>query len=180
MSRIGALMLSGVLAAGALVFLVSGERGEDPLAVGGAAPPFTLPVLAGPGGAPREVSLDLLRGKVVLLNFWATWCKPCEDEMPAMERLYQTLAPHGLELLAVSVDSGDAEVEAFRERLAVSFPLLRDPQRSVANEYQSYRFPESFLIDRAGRLVARFVGPREWDAPAYVTRVRELLDARGG
>lgn len=98
--------------------------------------------------------------------------------MPAMERLYQSLRGQGFELLAVSVDVGDDEVEAFRTRLALSFPILRDPDRKVANRYQSPRFPESWLVGRDGVLVARFIGPRDWDAPEYVGRIRELLAAR--
>jgi peroxiredoxin len=111
----------------------------------------------------------------VLINFWATWCKPCEAEMPAMQRLYQRLQPQGFELLAVSVDDGDAEVAAFRDRLGLTFPILRDPGRSVATRYQSLRFPESWLIGPDGVVAARFIGPREWDAPEYERSVRALL-----
>ena len=99
--------------------------------------------------------------------------------MPAMERLYQSLRGQDFELLAVSVDVGDAGgASAFRDRLGLSFPILRDPDRAVANRYQSLRFPESWLVGRDGTLVARFIGPREWDAPEYAGRVRELVAAR--
>lgn len=144
-----------------------------PVASAELAPPFELP-LAGGGSA----ALGDYAGSVVLLNFWATWCKPCEDEMPAMQRLYTALGGgDGFELLAVSVDAGDEEVEAFRERLAIGFPILRDPDRRVATRYQSLRFPESFLIGPDGVVAARFIGPREWDAPEYEARIRELLAA---
>ena len=166
--------MAAVLAAGALWALWSADSVPPPLEAGRSAPGFSLPRLG--GGAP--VALESLRGKVVLLNFWATWCKPCEDEMPAMERLYQSLRGQDFELIAVSVDVGDAEVEAFRDRLGLSFPILRDPDRAVANRYQSPRFPESWLVGRDGTLVARFIGPREWDAPEYAGRVRELVAAR--
>jgi len=163
-----------LLALGALWALWSADSVPPPLEAGRPAPQFTLPRLG--GGEP--LALESLRGQVVLLNFWATWCKPCEDEMPAMERLYQSLRGQGFELLAVSVDVGDEEVEAFRTRLALTFPILRDPDRKVANRYQSPRFPESWLVGRDGVLVARFIGPRDWDAPEYVGRIRELLAAR--
>jgi peroxiredoxin len=109
------------------------------------------------------------------VNFWATWCKPCEDEMPAMERLYGALRADGFELLAVSVDVGDDEVSAFRDRLALSFPILRDPDRRAASRWQSLRFPESWLVGPDGRIAARFIGPRDWDAPEYTDRIRALL-----
>jgi peroxiredoxin len=162
-----------LVAAGAAWALWSAEPVPPPLEAGSPAPEFSLPRLG--GGEP--VSLRELRGRVVLVNFWATWCKPCEDEMPAMESLYRALQGDDFELLAVSVDAGDEEVEAFRQRLALGFPILRDPDRRVATRYQSLRFPESFLIGPDGVVAARFIGPREWDAPEYEARIRELLAA---
>jgi peroxiredoxin len=170
-SRTVALLLGGLLAAGALVLVVSGSSTPPPLRTGGAAPAFALPDLDG-----QQVALDDLRGQVVLVNFWATWCKPCEDEMPAMQRLHDALAPSGFELLAVSVDESDEPVREFQERLGLHFPILMDPAKDVADTYQSFRFPESFLVGRDGTLVARYIGPRDWDAPAYVDRIRRLLD----
>ena len=121
------------------------------------------------------MSLSALRGHVVLLNFWATWCAPCEHEMPAMQRLHERLAADGFELLAVSVDTTDAEVRAFRDRLGLSFPILLDPERKASTLYQTFRYPESLLIDRNGVVVERYVGPREWDEPLYMERIQELL-----
>jgi len=170
--QLGALL--GALAfAGGLVWLFQLPQVPAPIEAGRAAPPFDLPDLA---GEPHR--LEALRGKVVLVNFWATWCKPCEDEMPAMERLYQSLQSRGFELLAVSVDDESEPVDAFRERLALSFPILHDPEKRVSGTYQSSRFPESFLIDQEGVLVERYIGPREWDAPAYVARIERLLEGR--
>jgi peroxiredoxin len=140
--------------------------------VGAPAPEFDLVSLNG-----ASVSLAAQQGKVVLVNFWATWCGPCEDEMPAMERLYQELAPEGFELIAISVDDGIEEVREFQARMGLSFPILHDPDKEAAERYQSYRYPESFLVDRTGTLVARFIGPREWDAPAYRDRVRRVVEA---
>lgn len=172
-ARPGAWVVVALVAAGAAWALWSAEPVPPPLEAGSPAPEFSLPRLG--DGAP--VSLRDLRGRVVLLNFWATWCKPCEDEMPAMESLYRALQGDGFELLAVSVDAGDDEVEAFRGRLGLAFPILRDPDRRVATRYQSLRFPESFLIGPDGVVAARFIGPREWDAPEYEARIRELLAA---
>ncbi len=161
-----------VLAAGAAVLLF-GERADDPLVPGRTAPGFRLSHLGGQG----TLELDELRGRVVLLNFWATWCKPCEDEMPAMERLYGRLGQEDFELVAVSVDDDPEAVEAFRRRLGLTFPVLLDPGARVARRYQTTGYPESFLIDRAGILVFKYVGPRDWDVPAYEARVRRLIEA---
>jgi peroxiredoxin len=169
--RAGAWLIAAAVAVAALFALYGSSRTAAPVTRGSSAPDFTLPSLAGDG----DVALSALRGRVVLLNFWATWCAPCEDEMPAMQRLHEGLAGQGFELIAVSVDTGDAEVRAFRDRLGLTFPILLDPQRKASNLYQTFRYPESFLIDKSGKVVERYVGPREWDDPLYVQRIRELI-----
>ena len=92
-----------------------------------------------------------------------------------MERLYRRLAPEGFELLAVSVDADAEPVRAFQERMALSFPILLDPDQEAARRYQTFRFPESLLIGPDGAVIERYVGAKEWDAPAYVARIRRLL-----
>ena len=157
---------------GVLWVLLVGDTTRDPIEPGHLAPAFSLPVL----GGDASLSLESLRGKIVLLNFWATWCKPCEDEMPAMERLYRALGSQGFELIAISVDEDPRAVEEFTTRMGLTFPILLDPEKRAADAYQSYRFPESYLIDREGVLVTRYIGPRDWDAPAYLDRIRRLLE----
>jgi len=164
----------GLALVGLAVALVwMGEPVAPPLGRGDIAPGFDLAVLDG-----GRMSLDQLEGRVSLVNFWATWCKPCEDEMPAMQRLYEALAPEGFELVAISVDESPEEIRAFRDRLGVGFPILLDPDQDVSRLYQTTGFPESILVDRDGRIVERYVGPREWDHPDYLARVRSLLDGR--
>lgn len=170
--RLGSVAIGAVIGAGVLLALWFGERRPDPLRTGEPAPGFSLPRLED----GREVRLEQFRGRVVLLNFWATWCKPCEEEMPAMERLYRELEPLGFTLLAVSVDETPEPVAAFRDRLRLSFPILWDPERRVSERYQTYRYPESFLIAADGTLLARYIGPRDWDAPDYVAHIRGLLE----
>jgi cytochrome c biogenesis protein CcmG/thiol:disulfide interchange protein DsbE len=171
--RAGVWAVAAVLVAGVLYTLLSSDAIPPPLEIGRPAPVFELPPVG--GGAP--IALASLRGRPVLVSFWATWCKPCEDEMPAMERLYRSLHGSGFELLAVSVDTGEPEVVTFRDRLGITFPILHDPDRRVSHRYQALRFPESWLIGPDGTLVARFIGPREWDAPEYEARIRSLLAA---
>jgi peroxiredoxin len=154
--------------------LWSGESVPDPVGRGSRAPAFALPQRPGPG----QLSLASLRGQVVLLNFWATWCEPCEREMPAIQRLHERLAPEGLRLVAVSVDDDQEAIDRFRERYRLTFPILSDPDKRVANTYQTYRYPETLLIGRDGVVVERYVGPRDWDSPLYEARIRKLLEGK--
>lgn len=168
-SRGGAIGAAVLVAVVVFAALWASGPPPEPVLPGQEAPGFELPRLDG-----AAVRLADQRGKVVLLNFWATWCKPCEDEMPAMQRLYERLAGTDFELLAVSVDEERTPVDAFRERLGLAFPILLDPGKAVAAAYQTHRFPETYLIDRDGRILARYIGPRSWDAEAYVDRIARL------
>ena len=135
------------------------------------APDFVATDLKG-----QRVHLSALRGKVVLLNLWATWCPPCRDEMPSMERLYTRLRGRDFEVLAVSQDEGEAEeVRALVRELKLTFPVLVDPERQVGERYGVWGYPESFVIDRTGHVVERVIGPREWDAAAQVSAFEALL-----
>lgn len=119
---------------------------------------FTLTDMEG-----KQVSLSQYRGKVVILNFWATWCPPCREEMPSMERLYQDYKDKGLVILAVNVDeNGHKAVSQFLQRTPYSFPILLDSKSVAQNTYGVFRFPESFIIDRNGIMVKRIIGGRDW------------------
>ena len=170
------LRLALGLAAAAIVFavLMLSEPTPDPIRPGQVAPLFELPLLDG-----GSISLEKLRGRVVVLNFWATWCKPCEDEMPAMQRLHAALAGLEFELVAVSVDASRDDVAKYRERLGLTFPIALDPEKRVSDAYQSHRYPESYLIDREGRILSRYIGPRDWDAELYVDRIRRVIAGTG-
>jgi peroxiredoxin len=172
-SRLGPWLIALAVGAAAAFAILWGPAAPPPVGRGSPAPEFSLERLA--GGAP--VRLSELRGRVVLLNFWATWCKPCEEEMPAMERLYRALRAEGFELLAISVDQDADQVRRFRERLGLSFPILLDPEQRVARAYLTFRFPESLLIAPDGVVLERYIGAKEWDAEAYVERIRRLLPA---
>jgi peroxiredoxin len=139
------------------------------------APPGDLPrdlrVLAA-DGPPRP--LAELPGRVLLLSFWATWCEPCREEMPAMERLFQAYRGRGLALLALSADrEGAPVVRSFVRRHGLTFPVGLDPDQAVARRYRVFALPSTFIVDREGgrAFVAR--GPRDWDGPA----ARALFDS---
>ena len=174
MSRRLVLGLAATAAAIVIAVLLVSEPAPDPIRAGQPAPGFELPLLDG-----GTIPLESLRGRVVLLNFWATWCKPCEDEMPAMQRLRGTLAGPDFELVAVSVDASRDDVVKFRDRLGLTFPIASDPDKRVSAAYQSHRFPESYLIDRDGTILSRYIGPRDWDASLYVDRIRRVIEGAG-
>jgi peroxiredoxin len=158
----------GLLAAGGLLALTN--RGPK------LAPDFAVTDLSG-----RTVKLSSLRGKVVLLNVWTTWCPPCRDEMPSMERLYGRLRAQDFELLAVSQDEdGKRVVEPFVRDMRLSFPVLVDPEHQVGDRYGVWGYPETFVIDRNGYIVERVIGPRDWASAQSVAQIEALIAAGGG
>ena len=167
-------LVVAVITLAAVAMLVFGSSSPPPVGRGTVAPDYSLSGL----DSPEAHSLSKLKGKVVLVNFWATWCTPCEEEMPAMERLYRELHPAGLELVAISVGEEAELVRAFRDRLRLTFTILLDPDKSAAVEWQTFAFPETLLVDRDGTILERYVGPRDWDAPAYVARLGQLLEPK--
>jgi thiol-disulfide isomerase/thioredoxin len=135
------------------------------------APDFTLPTLSG-----GPLRLSDLTGKVVLVNFWATWCIPCRTEMPAIEALYQRYRGRGLEIVAVNLDTlSTAGVEAFAKEVRVTFPIALDPAWATAKAYRVHGLPTSYLIDRAGHVVVREIGERDWSDETTRTAVEKLL-----
>ena len=164
----------------AVVALVFVDAGQAPLGRGSAAPDFELRVLGtAEGTAEARLALDDLRGRVVLVNFWKTTCKPCEQEMPAMERLYRILPRDQFELVAVASDPQESLVQAFQDEYQLSFPIVLDPGEAVTQRYETMGVPETWLIDRDGRLVERYIGPREWDEAEHVDRLRALIREGG-
>ncbi|MAI79379.1 MAG: hypothetical protein CL917_10595 [Deltaproteobacteria bacterium] len=162
----------GLVAVASMLVLMS-EPLQPYLARGDLAPDFRLEGL----DEGSRYDSSQMEGRVTLVNFWATWCRPCEEEMPAMERLYSELGGDEFTLLAISVDESTEDVAEFQERMGLTFPILLDPSQVTSTLYQTTGFPESFLIDQEGRIVERYVGPREWDHPDYVQRVKRLIEA---
>jgi peroxiredoxin len=131
---------------------------------------FTVSLVSG-----EMLKLQGQRGKPMLVNFWATWCAPCREEMPAMERLYIKHRERGFVLLAVSVDTDASVVKPFLERYKLTFPVALDAKMDLANAYGVRALPASFLIDRNGYLTALALGPRAWDNRAAHTLVEGML-----
>ena len=128
------------------------------IASGTPAPDFTFPGLDG-----KMVSLSDYRGKVVLVNIWATWCPPCVDEMPSMEKLYRKFKGKNFEILAVSIDEpGLKAVAPFMKKSNLTFPALIDSEGAIKAVYGITGIPESFIIDKQGNLIKKIIGPVDW------------------
>lgn len=148
------------------------ELGIDRPKVRLEAPQFTLEMLSG-----GKAGLSEFTGKVVLLNFWATWCIPCREEMPAMEQLWQRYREQGFVIVAIAVNRGERQqVASFVDKLALSYPVLLDPEGEARKRYEVTALPMSYFIGRDGKFSARAVGIREWDSPAADNVVTTLLE----
>lgn len=152
-----------------VILLTSGcYTGTRPPHVGSAAKEFTVQ------DSDHQVSLNQFRGQVVVLNFWATWCPPCNQELPSIMDMQNRLRGRGVVVLAVSIDvDGDAYHRFLKER-NVNFLTVRDPEQKVANMYGTSMWPESYVIDRQGVLRRKIVGPINWDSPDVMQFLNQL------
>ena len=169
------LVVAGVATGATVLTRVGSEVAA--VEVGATAPDFHAVDLA----TGDSVTLhQRYQGKVTLVNIWATWCEPCKIEMPAMEQVYQALAPRGFAVAAVSIDEGGPEeVRAFGQELGLSFDLLQDRSTRIQQIYQTTGVPGSFLLNRQGVIVKRIIGAHDWNSPANRALVERLLDQPG-
>ena len=144
------------------------RQGEASLR-GHSAKDFSLTI----NGKPAQLS-DL-RGKVVLLNFWASWCAPCVDEAPALDQLQQRLSARGGTILGVSIDEDQNAYEEFLRTYSVNFPTFRDPARRISLGYGTVMIPETYVIDRNGRIDRKIVGPQDWTSPTMLAYLDSVL-----
>ena len=157
-----------------------GRERYRPITTGTPAPDFTALDMQG-----REARLSDYRGKVVLLNVWATWCPPCREEMPSMQRLFEALAGTDFVILAVSIDAREGEKDpfgrdggdlaAFAKEMGLTFTILHDAEGRIQGTYQTTGVPETFLIGRDGLIYKKVAGGTAWDAPENQQLVRRLL-----
>lgn len=137
---------------------------------GGRAEDFGLSDIDG-----KPYTLSELRGKVVLINFWATWCAECRVEMPSLNRLYERLKGEGLIVLGISINRSPSAVRDAIGKTPVSFPILLDPKGDVYRKYMIQGLPTSFLIDRQGNMAEKIIGGRQWDSEEFIGKVQKLL-----
>lgn len=153
----------------ALALLVTAgcNRGSHPSLVGNPAPDFTLQ------DDDRKIALHDFRGKIVVLNFWATWCPPCVEEMPSLVKLQSNLKDRAV-VLAVSVDEDERSYRAFLKKNNVDLLTIRDPQQKSNELYGTFKFPETYIIDRNGVVQRKFIGPVDWTRPDVIDYLNKL------
>ena len=159
---------ASVLLAFLTVLLAGCYRGSRPPRIGTAAPDFTVQ------DADRTVTLRDLHGKVVVLNFWATWCAPCVEEMPSLVQLQQRFKDKGLSVVGVSIDVDGDAYRKFLKDYKIDFVTVRDPDQKTSSLYGSFKWPETYIIDRDGIVRRKFIGPVEWSQPEIVDFLSKL------
>ncbi|GAK44452.1 redoxin [Tepidicaulis marinus] len=190
---LGALALAGIIALGVIYLIEPGGRNLEggpasgPLAaysVGEMKGFVSFPQLEAPdpvsfrNAAGEELGLDAFKGKVVLLNLWATWCGPCRHEMPALDRLQADLGGPDFEVVALSLDKGGMEgPKAFYEEVGVrNLALYQDPSARAGVTLGAFGLPLTMLLDKQGRVVGRLVGAAEWDSPDAKALIKAVLE----
>jgi thiol-disulfide isomerase/thioredoxin len=152
-----------------LTLLLAGcYSGTRPPRIGGAAPPFVIK------DGSREITLSQFHGKVLVLNFWATWCPPCVDEMPSLVQMQQKLKNQNVEVLAVSVDVDGSAYQKFLKDYNVDLLTVRDVEQRSNQLYGTFKFPETYIIDQNGLLRRKFIGAVDWNTPEIMDYLKKL------
>lgn len=138
-----------------------------------AAPDFALPDLDG-----RTRTLKEFAGRIVIANFWATWCPPCRAEIPSMQRAWEKLEAEGAHVLALHVGGDPDQIWSFLAEFNVTFPILLDRSGTVSRAWQTVGLPTTYVVDVAGRKALRAIGERAWDDPTIISQILALKDAK--
>jgi cytochrome c biogenesis protein CcmG/thiol:disulfide interchange protein DsbE len=150
------------------LFSVGCYSGSRPPRIGTTAPDFTVQ------DSDHKVTLSQLRSKVVVLNFWATWCPPCIDEMPSLLQMQQRMKDKGVIVLAVSLDADENAYHKFLKDYKVDLLTVRDADQKSNNLYGTFKFPETYIIDRSGVVRRKFIGAVDWNQPEIVDFLGKL------
>jgi peroxiredoxin len=144
-----------------------------PVTVGAQAPDFKAKVL----GANEHKTMADYKGKVILLNIWATWCEPCKQELPSLEKLYQEYGPKGLKMVAVSIDDYVSEdsIAKFGKAFGITFEVLHDSTHAIERVYQTTGYPETFIIGPEGTIRRKWIGPDDWTSQGNRSLIAQLL-----
>jgi cytochrome c biogenesis protein CcmG/thiol:disulfide interchange protein DsbE len=159
-----------VLLMGAFVFVLYASIHERTIGVDDTAPNFTITADNG-----KTVSVASFGGRLLVLNFWATWCEPCIAEVPSLDRFAKEMAGSGVVVLGVSVDKDPKAYRAFLSRANVSFMTARDPDAKISADYGTFKVPESYIIDSKGKVVQKIIGEENWSDSRMLSYVKSLL-----
>ncbi len=139
-------------------------------------PPFPAPAFDLSTFPEGQASLEDYKGQYVLLNFWATWCPPCLEEMPSMESAFQRFKDRGFTVVAISSDEeGETAIKPFIDKLGVTFPILMDPDKAISSVYGASNLPVTFVLDRDGQVIAGSIGGRDWASEEALSVLDELI-----
>jgi cytochrome c biogenesis protein CcmG/thiol:disulfide interchange protein DsbE len=152
------------------VYVIFQSLHEHVVQVDDTAPDFSVTADNG-----RTITRANFGGKLLVLNFWATWCQPCIQELPSLDEFQRELADQGVVVLGVSVDKDAKAYERFLERVKVSFLTTRDPENKVNAEYGTFRFPETYIINRDGKVVSKIISATNWTDDRMMSYVKSLL-----
>jgi cytochrome c biogenesis protein CcmG, thiol:disulfide interchange protein DsbE len=152
------------------VFVIQDLFEQRIVDVGDKAPDFAVTAHTG-----KRITRSDFGGKVLVLNFWATWCPPCIEEMPSLNQFAQEFAPQGVVVLGVSVDKSESAYQRFVQQERPAFHMARDANADIPTEYGSFKWPETYIIDRTGKVRHKYIGPRNWTNPQIVNEVKALL-----
>jgi peroxiredoxin len=161
--------LIGLLLA-VFVFVIYDSVRENLVVVGDTAPAFTVTTDSG-----RSVSVGNFGGRLLVLNFWATWCPPCIQEIPSLNQFQKRFQDSGVVVLGVSIDKDEKAYRNFLGKARVGFLTSRDPEAKINGEYGTAKVPETYIIDTKGKVVQKLIGPQDWNDPGIVRDVEALL-----
>jgi cytochrome c biogenesis protein CcmG, thiol:disulfide interchange protein DsbE len=151
----------------ALVAVVASTLRDRLVVAGDSAPGFSVTTDRG-----QKIALDNFGGKVLVLNFWATWCPPCISELPSLNAMAGELKDSGVVVLGISVDKDEAAYQRFLKKVKLNFETSRDPKAEISSEYGTFKYPETYIIGRDGKVLEKFIADRDWMDPQILARLR--------
>jgi cytochrome c biogenesis protein CcmG/thiol:disulfide interchange protein DsbE len=165
-----AFLASIVLLAGALIWVVSGTLEQRIIQVGDTAPDFSVTTDHG-----KTITRDHFGGKLLVLNFWATWCPPCIEETPSLNAFARTYAADGVVVLGVSTDRNEKLYRQFVQTYKLGFETARDPESNIPASYGTFQLPETYIIDKSGKVIEKVISNQNWMDPDFVARIKKML-----
>ena len=154
----------------AFVAVVYDTLNEHVVVVGDKAPDFNITADSG-----KQITRSNFGGRVLVLNFWATWCPPCIDELPSLDEFQRQFSSKGVVVVGVSVDKNEKQYKDFLKKARVAFQTSRDPDASISAEYGTFKYPETYVINAKGEVVAKYIGPKDWMSADVIADMKKLL-----
>ena len=155
---------------GTFVYTIRHSFEQRVIEAGDSAPSFSVTTDSG-----KQITRSNFGGKLLVVNFWATWCPPCVEEMPSLNEFAQQVSKDGVVVLGVSIDQNEQAYKRFLERNRLAFETARDPEAEIAANYGTFKWPETYIINAKGKVVEKHIGPKTWTDPAIMSSIRKHL-----